>query len=152
MECVRQKKPDQSFVFISGEITEKDSFDEKIGEVNSSLTLNCKGVTRINSVGVKSWISYFSRLRAQGIKISLEECCSQLVEQASMFQNFILNDEIRSLLVPLTCQKCGEQSMKLYSSEELRNRNYTIEPTSCHCGGSAEVDVTEDFFSVLERH
>jgi len=59
IEVKREKSGSVDMIFLNGSIEESVSFETIIGQPIPEMHVNCKGISRINSIGVKSWIAYF---------------------------------------------------------------------------------------------
>lgn len=149
MEAVKKDTPQGICVYLSGAIDETASFDQKIGPVSSALQVNCKGVSRINSIGVKSWVRYFSNLRKNGVKLKFVECSSAVIQQLEFFQNFIEPEEVDSLGVPLFCSSCRKNEERYFTVKELKASSFEVPAVKCSCGGNLVFDDTEEYFQAL---
>ena len=86
---------------LSGTIDDGDDLNAILGQHTGELIVNGKGVDRVNSVGVKNWIKYFSKVKAQ-----FEELSPILVDQVNSLQNFCGGGDIVSIVVPYQCGGC----------------------------------------------
>lgn len=139
---------------LAGDIGPDMNLEGAIGPVTSGeLQVSCKGVTRINSVGVKLWIQYFSALRKAKVSLRFTECPPILVQQMNMISNFALAAEVSSLYVPFSCEKCGTELVGLFNTPDIQKLNFEIPALKCtKCGGSAEFDdVPAEYFAFLQR-
>lgn len=144
----KEQKGNSLLVKISGSIEESVNFQELIGNHSPEMRINTKGVTRINSVGVKAWIQYFQGLKAQGVKLVFEECSTAIVEQINLISNFVADGVIESIAVPFSCQKCKSELLAFYRVGELKKIDFKVSAVKCvKCGGSSEFDdVPEEYF------
>ena len=137
-------------VRLSGSIEENVNFEQLIGPPPGELRVNCKGVTRINSVGVKSWIKYFQTLQAKSVKLTFDECSTAIVEQMNLISNFGCGGTVESIYVPFSCGNCKSELLGLFKVEALKKINFQIPDLKCSkCGGSAAFDdIPEEYFNV----
>lgn len=141
-----------SFV-LEGAADEFTKFDEVIGLPGSEIHVKCSGVSRINSVGIKSWINHFGKLKTNNVKVTLVDCSTALVEQMNMIVNFAANMTVESVIVPFSCAKCGTESLVSYKTDAIRKANFELPEIKCgSCGGNAAFDdIPEEYFNFLMR-
>src|SRR4051812_27746126 len=84
-------------VSLSGIIGPDAQLQSAVGPVPREMHVFSSGVSRINSVGVKEWIGYFTSLRAKKTVLKFHELPPHLVQQTSMISNFVLPDEVVTL-------------------------------------------------------
>ena len=90
LNVVKEQKGDILLVRLSGSIEESVEFDKLIGTPTSGqMHVNCKGVPRINSVGVKAWIQYFQKVKENGVQLKFLECSTAIVEQINLISNLM---------------------------------------------------------------
>jgi DNA-directed RNA polymerase subunit RPC12/RpoP len=154
MANISREQVDQVLLLrFSGSITEADGFDELHGCRLPEVHVNCKGVTRINTSGIRAWIKCFNELRSRGIKLRFMECSVPIVEQMNLMINFVEEDEIVSLFVPFVCTKCKTESVHPFRAIDLRHMNKQLPQMVCpNCGGRVVFDnVPEEYFVFLDR-
>lgn len=132
-------------VELSGTIEENVDFDQLIGPFQGKLTVKCRGITRINSVGVKTWMRYFQGLRTQGKEFEFIECSHPVIEQLNMISNFACGGEIVSVLLPFSCMKCQNEFVANCSTAELKKSNLQVPELKCEkTGCDAQFDDDPD--------
>ena len=139
-------------VELSGAIEENVHFEQLIGEFQGDLTVNCRGVTRLNSVGVKTWIRYFQSLKAQGKIFKFLEASFPIIEQLNMISNFACGGEIESILLPFSCIKCQNEFVASCKTAELKAVNLKIPGVKCEkteCAARFD-DEPEDYLYFLQ--
>lgn len=138
---------------LSGEVNEdKNLLDALKVPGTLQLHMNCKGIRRINSVGVKTWIQFFSALRTQKVQLCFFECSPCLIQQANLFPKFLMRDEVKSLYAPFICEACGKESNHLFRAEEIKRENFDqILKAPCdHCSSQSTFDDDpEEYFQFL---
>ena len=152
LNVVKEKKGNALILILTGSIEESVDFTKLFGELSGSeLILNTKGVPRINSVGVKSWIKYFQSVAQKGTKLKLIECSTAIVEQLNLISNFACGGVVESIFVPFSCQKCRSELVGLFTTEALKKSNFNLPELKCSkCGGKAEFDdIPEEYFNFL---
>lgn len=145
----KEKQGSTLLVKLVGSMEEQVSLDTQIGPVDADLVVNCRGVTRINSVGVKMWMRYFQNLREQGRAFKFTECSPAIVEQLNLISNFACGGEVDSILLPFSCVKCKSDFVANMPTRDLRKNNLMIPNVKCEkqeCGATFDDDPDEYLF------
>ena len=142
-------------VEISGIVDEYADFAELSRCAQQSLTVDFAGVTRMNSLGIRSWIQTIMKYK---IKLQLRNCSSVVVEQFSMIPEFMgKNGDVESFFVHYQCVGCD------YETKVLMQPSSDIElsATPCvdlkmaapcpKCGEVLELDHDPDFYFTFLR-
>jgi len=116
---------------LTGAIEENVQFEQLIGSLQGELTVNCRGVTRINSVGVKTWIRYFQNLKFTGKVFKFTEVAYPLIEQLNMITNFACGGEVVSILLPFSCVQCQKEFVASVTTAELKANKLKIPKVTC---------------------
>ncbi len=141
-------------VSISGAMIETVNLDQSIGAVSGPLRVNCAGITRINSMGIKLWLDYFNRLGGAGVKLTFVECSDAVVQQLNMVSNFLCGGRLESFFVPFRCGSCDAESRGLVNVDAVLKQKLRIPPHPCDSceGGIAEFDdLPEELLRFLSR-
>ncbi|MCC7442907.1 MAG: hypothetical protein IT285_14840 [Bdellovibrionales bacterium] len=138
-------------VKLNGSIEESVDFNQLIGETPKELHVNCRGVPRINSVGVKSWIRYFQAVAAKGVTLKFVECSTAIVEQINLISNFTCGGEVVSIFVPFMCEGCKSELIGMFQVSALKQLKFELPTLKCSkCGGQAVFDdIPEEYFNFL---
>ncbi len=148
----RQPIEDGLLVDLNGTIEENVHFEELIGTFEGALTVKCRGITRINSVGVKTWMRYFQGLKAQGKVFRFIECSHPVIEQLNMISNFACGGEVLSILMPFSCLKCQNEFVVSSKTADLKATNLQVPVVKCEkseCGAQFDDD-PEEYLYFLE--
>jgi hypothetical protein len=141
-------------VELLGTIEENVDFEDLIGSFAGELLVNCKKVTRINSVGVKTWMRYFLSVRARGIGLKFFDCSHPIIEQLNMISNFACGGEVVSILLPFSCIKCQNEFVASCSTDELKANGLKIPDVKCEklaCAAKFD-DEPEEYLYFLENY
>lgn len=151
LNVVKEQQGQVLVVRLTGTIEESVDFEQLIGPVSGELVINCKGVPRINSVGVKAWIRYFQAASQKGVKLRFQECSTAIVEQMNLISNFICGGEVESIFVPFCCEDCKGELVGLFKTADLKKINFELPELKCtKCGGKAVFDdIPEEYFNFL---
>ena len=96
---------------ISGTIDENFVFDDTVAKFGSEVTIDLRGVERINSCGVREWIKAILKSEA---KISFINCSSVIVSQFSMIPEFLGRyGVVKSFETQFVCDNCGFEDAKI---------------------------------------
>jgi anti-anti-sigma regulatory factor/DNA-directed RNA polymerase subunit RPC12/RpoP len=138
---------------ISGTIEENTNLDEALGTPQPQMEINCKGISRINSIGVKGWIKYFQNCQTKGSKLIFSECSTAIVEQINLISNFACGGKVESIYLPYSCAQCRNELAGLMKVEELKKLSMKLPALNCNkCSGKAEFDdIPEDYLAFLNR-
>ena len=133
-------------VKIVGAIEENVDLETLIGPVSGLLQIHCRGITRINSVGVKMWMRYFQSLHKKNIEIEFLECSPAVVEQLNLISNFTCGGNVVSILLPFVCTKCKNDFVASMTTQELRAAQLVIPALKCEkpeCAAEFDDDPSE---------
>jgi anti-anti-sigma regulatory factor len=140
-------------VTFAGSIDETTDFMAAVGVPEIPLVIDCKGVERINSVGVKNWIRYFNLLAEKKVRVHLEKVPPALVEQLNVVRNFHCGAEILSIMLPFKCGSCKTSLFAAIKTQEVAKLAMPIPPTKCvKCGAAAAFDdIPEEYLEFVLR-
>ena len=153
VDVVKEQNGDHLTVRINGSIEESVDFEKLIGEPPKKLTINTKGVSRINSVGVKAWIKYFQNAASKGTELTFVECSTAIVEQINLISNFTCGGRVESIFVPFTSEDDNSELVGLFKVDDLIKMNFDIPPLkNPKTGGKAVFDdIPEEYFGFLMK-
>jgi anti-anti-sigma regulatory factor/DNA-directed RNA polymerase subunit RPC12/RpoP len=138
---------------LSGSIEETVNLDEMVGPTPAEVRVDCKEITRINSVGVKGWIKYFQALQTKGTKLTFFQCSTAIVEQVNLISNFVCGGSVESIYVPFACTNCKAELIALFRTADLSPSSIQLPELKCtKCSGKAVFDdIEEEYFAFLSR-
>ncbi len=138
---------------MSGSIEETVNLEEMVGATPSEVRVDCKEITRINSVGVKGWIKYFQTLQAKSVQLTFFQCSTAIVEQVNLISNFTCGGTVESIYVPFACTNCKAELIALFKTSDLNPDAIQLPELKCtKCSGKAVFDdIEEEYFSFLNR-
>ena len=142
------------FIKLTGTIEENVDFATLIGPIESKkMDFILKGISRINSVGIKAWIKYFQGMAAKGVQLRFFECSTAIVEQVNLISNFTCGGAVESIFVPFCCSSCGTELLGLFRTDDLKKISLQIPELKCSkCGGKATFDdIPEEYFGFITR-
>ncbi len=140
-------------VELSGTLEENVNLEDLIGAITGKLMIKAKMVTRMNSVGVKTWIRYFQSLKNKGVIFEFHEVSSAVIEQFNMISNFASGGKVVSLMLPFSCSKCAKEFGAVCLVEDLQKNNFSIPKLKCEkdpCLAQFDDDPEEYFYFLRE--
>jgi anti-anti-sigma regulatory factor len=153
LNVIKENTADGLVLRFSGEIAEGANFAQLIGPISGNVVLHCKEITRINSMGVKSWIQFFQAAVTKGAKLRFVECSPAVVEQINLIMNFSCGGTVESIFIPYACTSCKKSLAGLFRVEDLRKGQLKLPDLPCSkCGGKAVFDdILEEYFRFIAR-
>lgn len=142
------------FVELAGTIEETVNFEQLIGPFHGTLVIKCRGITRINSVGVKTWMRYFQSLKMRGFDFKFIECPQPIVQQLNMISNFACGGEVESVLLPYSCGVCSSEFVANAKTKDLRDNNLEVPKAKCEkpvCGAVFDDDPEDYLYFLSEK-
>lgn len=121
----------------------------------TSLILNFKGISLINSAGIQKWVKFMQSIPST-VALTFEECPPNIVNQCNLFANFTGGKKVKftSFQAPFFCESCDEAvDILLQTDQVLVNGTVTIpEPPCPTCKAKMDFDGIEDkYFLFLTR-
>lgn len=99
--------PKHPTVHLVGNIGERINLYGMPLEGIEEITIDFEKVNYINSIGVKNWIFWISRI-PQKLKVHFTHCIPAIVNQLNSVIGFIpLTGIVESFYIPYTCDHCG---------------------------------------------
>lgn len=140
-------KAEGNKIYLSGQINENADLSG-LKEISGDLIFSFKGITRINSCGVREWVNLLKVL--SGRTIIFEDCPVVIVRQINSVPDFLGDCKISSLELPLFCEACSEETsvyIKIEEIEGIESRQFKCEK----CKGEASMDVMpKQYFKFLK--
>jgi anti-anti-sigma regulatory factor len=98
---------------LAGSIDETSDFTE-LTQVPAPIVIDLSELERINSLGVRAWISFVRDREAAGLSLTFERLPPIVVSQISMISNFMgTRSRITSVFVPYLCTACNHEHTAL---------------------------------------
>ncbi len=146
------KLPDFTHLKITGQIDETFPLELSQIEIVGILRIDLQGLTSINSLGIREWIRFFSKI--ENHPIELLNCPKIFIDQVNMVQGFInQKDIVKSFYVPyFNDQEKLEKNIlfsygKEYGTTPLNAHDFIIDEK----GRRLEIDVVESkYFKFLK--
>jgi hypothetical protein len=152
LTAIRAQNSDGILIYLNGDLDENCDLEHTIGFPNKDFQLNCRGILRINSAGVRNWMIYFRKLSNQERKVTFLECSPAFVMQMNLFPDFLCYNPVSSLYAPFFCSKCGKDTLQIIMKDDV-GPNFVPEPIKCqHCSSQADFDDDpETYFQIWKK-
>ena len=123
------------------------SFFERL---HGTTRINLRGVRRINSYGVRSWIEAVRRVPANA-DVELVECPPSVVDQMNMVAGFVGRAQVISFYAPMACERCGHEKEALFSVADYQLAGQLPAVPCPKCAAPMQVDDLEDHYLLFAR-
>lgn len=133
---------------LSGELTEDTDLNPIVPQLGAQVVVDLERVTRINSCGLREWLSFVQTLEAEGKSLVLERCAPAIVAQLNMIANFTgRSGKVRSIFAPYHCASCGAEHQELIETNAI-GRGFSLEsgPPCPSCKATMQFDDLPDTY------
>ena len=115
------------------------------------VQISLRGIRRINSFGVRSWIDAIRKVPAD-VALDFIECPPPVVDQINMVSGFLGRGKVISFYAPMTCEACDVEENHLFQVAEVHKRGNKLPEVKCKtCGKPMEIDDLEDQYLLFMR-
>jgi len=119
--------------------------------LHGDVRLSMRGVRRINSYGVRSWIDGIRKVPAD-CNLELVECPPPVVDQMNMVAGFLGKGRVTSFYGAMMCESCAHEVDHLFTVDEVRKAGGKFPPVACpSCGKKMEIDDIEEQYLLFVR-
>ncbi|MCJ8277275.1 MAG: hypothetical protein HRT44_04980 [Bdellovibrionales bacterium] len=143
----KEVKDSKTYLKFSGYVDEESSFPI-FNDLSGEVFVNLEEVKSINSVGIRSWIKWFSSF--SNVQFTFQACPKSIVMQMNMVEGFLPESaSVESIQVPFYSEANDEEFEALFyvgkeivlegDSVRLEYKKEEIYPA----GGEIELDVSE---------
>jgi hypothetical protein len=140
-------KGDRKVIALKGVIDEDTNFDA-LSQLSGAVTFNFKGVTSINSLGIRSWVNLLKELASA--EVSYEACPPLIVRQMNMVPSFLGKGKVLSVFVPYICESCETEALALAEAAQFSNLAKKFPCESCKKGEMEFDGHPEQYFAFLK--
>jgi ABC-type transporter Mla MlaB component len=106
------RKEGNTTVVFSGDLDETVDFAELRRGLSGAVVFDLGDIRRIDSAGVREWISFMRELPAVE-PLVFTRCSPSFVTQLNLIFNFHGHAKIESFLAPYVCMSCDREEEKL---------------------------------------
>ncbi|MAX67802.1 MAG: hypothetical protein QF441_05040 [Bacteriovoracaceae bacterium] len=134
---------------LNGQINEDADFSALKDAGGDVLVLNLKGVTHINSCGIRDWVEFQNKY-LEYKEIIYQECPQVIIEQMNIVAGFIHpNGRIESFVAPYYDETNDEEIKILLTPEEIKDGKAPLKTNDA--GEALEFDEIElQYFNFLK--
>jgi hypothetical protein len=138
---------------LEGAVDGAQDFHELLPALSAGAAIDCEGVTRINSSGIKAWMKFFCAPNIITLTLRFEAVSIPLVEQLNMFRNFLGGGKVISMAVPFRCEACDLNFSNIFQSQDaLRFKDKDAKEACTQCGKPARFDdLADEYFQFMGR-
>lgn len=127
-------------VYLTGNIDEDARFDE-VRKDAPELFFDMRGVSGVNSCGVRTWVNFMREHRGQ--RIVFKHCSPSIVHQMNMVPSFKGHAEVHSLYVPYACLHCDSEDRVFIDLSAGKKQPPKVIPCKYCKVGKMEIDGDE---------
>ena len=144
-----------TYLRLAGVIDEDNRLPDLIPDLRGRLlVVDLRAVDRINSCGVRDWVSWVGLVERTRMDVVLADCSPAIVAQINLVGNFAGNASIHSFCAPYFCDHCDLERSRSLRVEQFVGAPERKAPTlRCEqCGGPMVFDdIEESYFAFLEE-
>ena len=105
---------------LAGRIDERSHVGDLAEMIDEpSIAIDLSGVTYINSLGVRDWVSFLRVLAKRDVTLTLERCAEVMVLQMNMIVDARGAAKVASFYAPFACDACGWEGATLVETDEV---------------------------------
>ena len=129
----------RTLVNLFGIIDEDSEFTPLLKFKNSTLIFNFRGVTSVNSCGIRSWVNFLKLLSENPVEFI--ECPPVIVKQINMVPSFLGKASPISVFVPYVCDNCEFEKNQLVLVKDYKSGVPLPEKMHCEKCNSLEMEI-----------
>lgn len=119
--------------------------------LHGRVSINMRGVRRINSFGVRSWIDAVRKVPGD-CTLEFTECPPPVIDQMNMVAGFLGRGKVVSFYAPMACEGCSAEQDVLFRLVDVKAAGGRLPGVRCaKCGKPMEVDDLEDQYLLFMR-
>jgi hypothetical protein len=145
-----RKSPEFAGTWVLAGIIDESADLSFLERLSGPARLNMRGVRRINSYGVRSWIEAVRRVPL-AVAFELVECPPSVVDQINMVAGSTGRGRVSSFYVPMICDQCGCEREELFLTEDFRREQRLPDVKCPKCATVMTVDDLEEQYLLFAR-
>lgn len=138
-------------VKIEGDINEWVDYSRMIPAEANRVEILCDGVGRVNSIGLRSWISALREREAAGVGIRFHWVPMQVLAVLRLLAPSLAFSQVQSVQVPLRCEGCGRARLGLVQAGAGVREIKRVQSVRCRCGGAERIDEGREELEALQE-
>ena len=138
-------------LIFTGELDENTNLLLLVGDLPKKVCLKTRAITRINSVGLKHWMSYFQRAKESGVELRYVDCAPVITNHLHSILRHGGGGIVVSVIGPFRCEKCRHEFEVSISTPNIIAIKPQITSQKCPmCKGPAVFDeIPQEYFQFL---
>ncbi len=153
MKYQRIDDEEKTVLWLNGVIDEETDLESITVNLRPTIRFNLRGVSRINSFGVREWINMVQSLGERHV-LEFEECSVPIVEQLNMISNFFGNGSVISFHAPYMCGVCNDHETEVLIKAGEMDSDCRVSAPKKRCPDCDAVmefdDIESEYFLFLE--
>ncbi|MBX9703034.1 MAG: hypothetical protein K2X39_02655 [Silvanigrellaceae bacterium] len=115
------------------------------------IYFNFSQVKSINSLGVRSWVTFLRMIEAER-EIIFQECTPDVIMQINMIPSFLGKALVETFYVRYVCEVCEKETENLLYVNQLQTKTIPLNPKcdAPDCAMQTE-ELEEEYFAFLLR-
>lgn len=140
-------------VALGGDLDENASFVELAPRLRGRVVFDLSAVRRINSCGVREWVTFHRDLVPAAVtSLEFRACSPPVVAQLNTIANFRGRARVSSFMAPFVCERCGREVERLVDVATAPTETCLPEVPCPGCGVPMEFDdLAERYLSFLRE-
>lgn len=118
--------------------------------LRGKVQVSMRGIRRINSFGVRSWIDAIRKVPPDAT-VEFIECPPPVIDQINMVAGFLGKGKVVSFYAPMTCEACDVEMNQLFEVTEVKKLGKLPEVRCPKCRKPMEVDDLEEQYLLFVR-
>jgi hypothetical protein len=132
-------------VTLGGDLDENASFEALAPRLRGRVHFDLSGVRRVNSCGVREWVTFHRDLVPASVsQLELRACSPAVVAQLSTISNFRGRARVASFLAPFACDDCNLEEHCLVEVADDPIATRLPSPACPRCGRAMAFDDLPD--------
>ena len=126
--------PSGDVLTISDYIEDNTQLVPYADKLGAKPVIDLGGVTFINSVGVREWITLLDELAKRGKAVTLRNVSEPMVRQMTMVVEARGEATVESFYAPYSCTACGDERTLLIKVADHQDALTSLAPPTLPCG------------------
>ncbi len=140
--------PGRTVLEVAGSIDEHADLS-LLGNPTGVVEVDMRGVQRINSYGVRSWIDTIRRVPPD-VTLIFTHCPPLVVDQMNMVEGLLGHGRLASFYAPMVCPACEHEELEFVEVSTCVAAGRKLPEARCsECGSIMQLDDLEDKFTYL---
>ena len=151
LKVAKSWEGDWTALVFSGELDENSNLQQLLGDIPMKVILKTRAITRINSIGLKTWMAYFKKAKEAGVQIRYIDVSPVITNHLHTIVPYGGGGKVESVVGPFHCEKCSHQFEVTITTPDIGAIKPQITGKTCPmCKGPAKFDeIPQEYFQFL---